>query len=244
MTKCVHSPRRVPGSRQACRSCDQRLARAHVASRGGHAGGVATARTADADGDGGPDAARDEERRATSPPSCSSATSGTAAAICPNWPRMPVSCVISGARWGGNHSATSRSTLMNVIASPAPTSTRPEHREPDRVRGRQDELPDRHHERADDDQPPRADAVEHDADRDLQARRRPPSWSTLNRLRTAALAPKRRCASTPATPSDARWKTATDVGEQPDAPDDPGAARGDGIGDHPRLPTRFGRRQC
>ncbi len=36
---------------------------------------------------------------------------------------MPVSCDISGIRRAGNHAETSRSTLMNVIASPAPTST-------------------------------------------------------------------------------------------------------------------------
>jgi hypothetical protein len=35
-----------------------------------------------------------------------------------------VSCVISGTVRPGNHTATNRRTLMNVIASPAPTSTR------------------------------------------------------------------------------------------------------------------------
>ena len=37
---------------------------------------------------------------------------------------MPVSWVITGTVRPGNHSDTIRSTLMNVIASPAPTSTR------------------------------------------------------------------------------------------------------------------------
>jgi len=47
-----------------------------------------------------------------------------AATISPAWPISAVSWVTSGARPAGNHSETSRSTLMNVIASPAPTSTR------------------------------------------------------------------------------------------------------------------------
>lgn len=37
---------------------------------------------------------------------------------------MPVSWVTSGARRAGNQAGTSRSTLMNVSASPAPTRTR------------------------------------------------------------------------------------------------------------------------
>ena len=37
---------------------------------------------------------------------------------------MPVSWVTSGTVRPGNHSPMTRSTLMNVIASPAPTSTR------------------------------------------------------------------------------------------------------------------------
>ena len=37
---------------------------------------------------------------------------------------MPVTCVITGTWRGANHAGTRRMTLMNVIASPAPTSTR------------------------------------------------------------------------------------------------------------------------
>ena len=44
--------------------------------------------------------------------------------IWPTWPARPVSWAITGLRLAGNHEATSRSTQMNVMASPAPTSTR------------------------------------------------------------------------------------------------------------------------
>jgi hypothetical protein len=50
--------------------------------------------------------------------------SGYAARTWPSWPMMPVSWVISGTLRPGNHSDTTRRTLMKVIASPAPTSTR------------------------------------------------------------------------------------------------------------------------
>jgi hypothetical protein len=47
---------------------------------------------------------------------------GTVDAIAPNWPMSPVSCTITGLRRGGKERLTSLITLMNVIASPAPTS--------------------------------------------------------------------------------------------------------------------------
>ncbi len=49
---------------------------------------------------------------------------GTAAMIAPSWPVTPVSCVITGTRRGANQVLTSRSTQMNVMASPTPTKTR------------------------------------------------------------------------------------------------------------------------
>ena len=51
--------------------------------------------------------------------------SGTAEATAPSWPSSPVSWTISGLRRGENQTMTSRITLMKVIASPQPTSTRP-----------------------------------------------------------------------------------------------------------------------
>jgi hypothetical protein len=49
---------------------------------------------------------------------------GIAAATAPSWPRVPVSWVNSGIRRVGNQLLTSRSTQMNVMASPMPTKTR------------------------------------------------------------------------------------------------------------------------
>ena len=47
-----------------------------------------------------------------------------AATRAPAWPRVPVTWVTKGIRRGGNQLLTSRSTQMNVIASPMPTNTR------------------------------------------------------------------------------------------------------------------------
>ena len=58
------------------------------------------------------------------PRECSNAASGTADSTWPSCPTSPVSCVITGTRRAGNHAVITESTLMNVSASPMPTSTR------------------------------------------------------------------------------------------------------------------------
>jgi hypothetical protein len=58
------------------------------------------------------------------PRPCSSAANGSADSTWPDCPIRPVSWVINGTRRGGNQAVTTDSTLMNVSASPAPTSTR------------------------------------------------------------------------------------------------------------------------
>ena len=123
MPVCVQRPSRVPGSRQAClRLCST--------SRGVAAGGGAgapggrlrsTASTASATAT--PSAAA-EPNAVAHPGPCSNAANGIADSTCPSWPMSPVSCVITGTRRAGNHATTTASTLMNVNASPAPTSTR------------------------------------------------------------------------------------------------------------------------
>ena len=52
------------------------------------------------------------------------AASGAAAAIAPTWPTMPVSWVTNGACLTRNQTATSRSSEVKIIASPAPSRTR------------------------------------------------------------------------------------------------------------------------
>ena len=125
VVKWVHRPSRVPG-------CCQAERRSWPACREGH-------RVVPAQGAGwgsrgrrarpgflrrrsGRAAARNAE---VQPDRCSSATNGTALSSWPTCPRMPVTWVITGTRRGGSQAVTSRSMLMNVTASPAPTSTRP-----------------------------------------------------------------------------------------------------------------------
>jgi hypothetical protein len=58
------------------------------------------------------------------PLSDSSARNGTAESTWPSCPQNPVSWMTSGTRRGGNQCGTSRSTEMNVSASPSPRTAR------------------------------------------------------------------------------------------------------------------------
>ena len=69
------------------------------------------------------DAGRRRERL-VQPQVARAAASGAAAAIAPSWPTMPVSWVTNGACLTRNHTATSRSSEVKIIASPAPSRTR------------------------------------------------------------------------------------------------------------------------
>ena len=59
------------------------------------------------------------------PKECRTKAKGSTLNSCPSWPDMPVSWVTSGTRAGANHSGISRITEIKVMASPAPTRTRP-----------------------------------------------------------------------------------------------------------------------
>ena len=81
-----------------------------------------------------------------------------------------MSWVISGTRRAGNQAPTTASTLMNVNASPAPTSTRAAIASGSAARHGQQQLACRHDQRAYDDQLARPEAVQQHARRHLQAR--------------------------------------------------------------------------
>ena len=70
-------------------------------------------------------AAAATEKAAVQPAACSSRANGNADATCPSCPRLPVHCEICGRIRPLNHIGSRRITEMKVIASPAPTSTRP-----------------------------------------------------------------------------------------------------------------------
>ena len=152
---------------------------------------------------------------ASSRPRAAPATSGNAATICPACPSSPVSWVTSGARRAGNHSrdqpqhADERHRVAGADEHPG--------REPERqaAGGCHQQLPAGH---------------EHarrrrscGASRPGRALHRPApasprtraSWTTPSSDSTPALIPKRCCASRPATPSEARWKTATVYAKTP-----------------------------
>ena len=59
------------------------------------------------------------------PARCRIMANGTTLKSWPSWPDIPVSWVSSGTRTGANQIGISRITAMNVMASPAPTRTRP-----------------------------------------------------------------------------------------------------------------------
>ncbi len=75
------------------------------------------------DGDAGHPAS--VRKAGVQPAECRTKANGTTLKSCPSCPDMPVSWVSSGTRAGANQSGISRMTEMKVMASPAPTSTRP-----------------------------------------------------------------------------------------------------------------------
>src|SRR5689334_10000852 len=209
VTKWVERPRRVPGSRHDARSASSRPVAATIVTPGGALRRPTATTTA---------ASRPTpaamSKVGVHPAACSPATSGNAATIWPACPSSPVSWVTSGARPAGNQAGISRSTLMNVIASPAPTSTRAA------------SPSDRLLAVAISSWPPDMNTAP------TTIMRREPtrssttptgtcipaytaSWTTPSRESTPALMPKRCWASRPATPSEARWKTATVYAKTP-----------------------------
>ena len=166
--KCVHRPRRVPGSRQAarrwCRTCAMSCGGAGTGAHGGASRRPAATSAATAS-PATPTARNDVVQPAT----CRRATSGIAAASWPPWPSRPVSWVTTGTRRGREPGGDEPQHAVKVIASPAPTRTRPRRGQPDGVRLGQDDLADPHDRRTRGDHAPGADPVEHRADRDLQA---------------------------------------------------------------------------
>ena len=78
------------------------------------------------------------------PAPVSSAKNGTAESTWPSCPQMPVSCVTRGTCSGENQCGTSRSTEMNVTASPRPTTARAADRRGQRFGEREHQLARRH----------------------------------------------------------------------------------------------------
>jgi hypothetical protein len=120
---CVHSPSRVPGSRQD-ETSPASTWRGDGAGGGGGAPSGRSRTTASAASATATPTAAVETKAVVQPGPCSSAANGSADSTCPSWPSRPVSWVISGTRRAGNQAVTTESTLMKVSASPAPTSTR------------------------------------------------------------------------------------------------------------------------
>jgi len=119
---CDQKPRRVPGVSQASRRLSH-IPRPGPATWASTPGGWFRSTASTSTIARTPSAAA-EANAGVQPGPCSSAASGIALSTWPSWPMSPVSWVMTGARRGGNQAFTTRSTLMNVNASPAPTSAR------------------------------------------------------------------------------------------------------------------------
>ena len=123
MVKCVHSPNRVPGSFQARRrffrtSDSDCLVRCNGSSYGesrstSSTPAPVTRLSTPADANVG-----------VQPMWLSADDIGTVATIAPAPPSSPVSWDITGCRSAGNHSISTRSTLMKTSASPTPSTAR------------------------------------------------------------------------------------------------------------------------
>ena len=125
MVKWLHMPSRgarlLPGTGQGHTGGAQalRVAPAGVC-RGGTSCSSRTTRTTAT-----PDSPASDRKAGVQPAECRTKANGTTLSSCPSCPDIPVSWVSSGTRAGANHSGISRMTEMNVMASPAPTRTRP-----------------------------------------------------------------------------------------------------------------------
>ena len=121
--KWDHRPSRVPGCRnEARRSRPAALQPRPSRGRSTPAGRSRTARSTR-----WPRSPRAPPRRGrwgSSRDRSARRPAGWCCATCPSWPIRPVSWVTSGTCWAGNQAGISRSTEMNVIASPSPTSIR------------------------------------------------------------------------------------------------------------------------
>ena len=142
------------------------------------------------------------------PDRCSTATSGIAAASWPSWPTSPVTWVMRGTWRAGNHTATRLSTEMKVAASPAPMSTRATYTSGSACTTPRSACP-----VAMSTAPPAMRVRAPNRSRSTPTGTWRPaytaSWTTTNVDSTAAPIPNRSTASTPATPSEVRWSTAT-----------------------------------
>ena len=118
VTKCVHMPRRVPGSAHADSRLSRTGGRVTVEERGASRSTIHT-RTLTTAPMPAAAAKLDVHPYARTAP-----MSGTAATTAPSCPMMAVICSINGLRREENHIAMRRSTLMNVSASPLPSSMR------------------------------------------------------------------------------------------------------------------------
>ena len=120
--KCTHSPSWVPGLPQTSPSVlvsARILIRSTASPRYGES---FTSRSRNPESTTPTPAAVANDR--VHPHAASAVASGVAAAIAPSWPTMPVSCVTNGACFTRNHTATTRSREVKIIASPAPSMIR------------------------------------------------------------------------------------------------------------------------
>ena len=111
------------------------------------------------------------ENATDQPAACSSAANGIADSTCPSWPKIVVSWVNSGTRLAGNQRGISASTATKTMASPVPTSTRAGTATGTADGERQQQLAADQQRAADHQHGARAEAVDHQAGRDLRRRR-------------------------------------------------------------------------
>ncbi len=123
VTKCDQKPSCVPGRRRLRPS--SRIESPH-AMRGGGASPVGRSRAAATTATNATTATDAEPRNAgVHPAVCSTSESGIAESTCPSWPTLANHCDRTGTRGPENQELMRRRPETNVMASPAPTSTRP-----------------------------------------------------------------------------------------------------------------------
>ena len=123
VTACAQKPNRVPGLRRASlrRASAMRSvsARSSTWSVGASRTAATTSRQARSESEA------TERKAVVQPATPRRPAKGMAESNWPDCPRVPTHCCSCGSRRGENQAPSRRSTERKVIASPAPTSTRP-----------------------------------------------------------------------------------------------------------------------
>ena len=170
VVKCTHMPSRVPGSRQDAAICRRTYAAPRCGKGSGSCPSGWSLRKSSSRTRTTTPAAALPAKAAVQPSPCSRRAITRVETRLPAMPARPASWATSGPRRAGNQRLPRRRTLMNVIASPQPSSAREARAAPYEEEKAKPSLPGREQQDAEGQHPLGAEPVDEEPDRYLHAR--------------------------------------------------------------------------